>query len=78
MKPQETKPHPGPFRIPQVDSEAAGILVAAGFVLMGIVAIPIAKWFVMGGVVLGASVALLLRYVRKRRPRRPLSLGNLR
>jgi hypothetical protein len=27
-----------------VDSELAGILIAAGFVLMGLVGMPIAKW----------------------------------
>lgn len=29
--------HPGPFRVMQVDSEAAGFLVALGFVVMAIV-----------------------------------------
>lgn len=78
MRVQETKPHPGPFRIPQVDTELTGILVAVGFVIMGIVAIPIVKWFLVAGILLGAGVTLLLRCLRKRRPEKPLSLGNLR
>ncbi len=59
MKQNQTTPHPGPFRIPRVDAEIAGILVAVGFVVMGIVAIPIVKWFLLGAVVLGGGFALL-------------------
>ena len=59
MKQHQTDPHPGPFRIPQVDSEFAGILVAVGFVIMGVVAIPIAKWFVLGALVLGGLFAIV-------------------
>jgi hypothetical protein len=57
--------HPGPFRVMQVDSEVAGILVALGFVVMAVVGIPIARWFVLGAVLLGIPVALLLRLSRK-------------
>lgn len=57
--------HPGPFRFIQVDSEAAGILVAVGFVVMAVVGIPIAKWFVLGAALMGVSVALLLRFTKK-------------
>lgn len=59
MKQHQTDPHPGPFRIPRVDSEFAGILVAIGFVIMGVVAIPIAKWFVLGALVLGGLFAIV-------------------
>jgi hypothetical protein len=59
MKQHSTDPHPGPFRIPRVDAEFAGILVALGFVVMGVVAIPIAKWFLLGAVLLGGGFALV-------------------
>ena len=65
MKDRESKPHPGPFRIPQVDSESAGILIAIGFVVMGLVALPIAKWFFLSAIAIGVAFALLLHFVRK-------------
>jgi len=49
----------------RVDAEFAGILVAVGFVVMGVVGVPIAKWFLLGAFVLGVGVALLLRRTRK-------------
>jgi hypothetical protein len=49
----------------QVDSEVAGILVAIGFVVMAVVGIPLARWFVLGAALLGIPVALLLRFTRK-------------
>ena len=49
----------------RVDAEVIGILIALGFVVMGVVGIPIVKWFLLGAVVLGAGVALLLRRPRK-------------
>jgi hypothetical protein len=57
--------HPGPFRTMQVDSEVAGILVALGFVVMAVVGIPLARWFVLGTALMGVSVALVLRFTRK-------------
>jgi hypothetical protein len=57
--------HPGPFRTMRVDSEVAGILVALGFVVMAVVGIPLAKWFILGAALMGVSVALLLRFTRK-------------
>ncbi len=57
-------PHPGPMRFMRIDSEFAGIIIAVGFVVMGVVAIPIAKWFLLCAVVLGLAVAILLRIVR--------------
>lgn len=49
----------------QVDSEVAGILVALGFVVMAIVGIPLARWFVLGTALMEISVALVLRFTRK-------------
>jgi hypothetical protein len=57
--------HPGPFRLMQVDSEVAGILVALGFVVMAVVGIPLARWFLLGAALLGIPVAMLLRFTRK-------------
>ena len=57
MQQHKTDPHPGPFRIPQVDSEFAGILVGLGFVVMGVVAIPIVKWFLFGALLVGGILA---------------------
>src|SRR5271166_757965 len=65
MKDRDASRHPGPFRIMQVDSEIAGLLVAVGFLVMGFVSMPIATGFVLGAVALGVIVALLLRFTPK-------------
>lgn len=65
MKHREPARHPGPFRVMQTDAEFTGILVALGFVLLAVVGIPIAKWFVLGTLLMGVSVAAVLRWVRK-------------
>jgi hypothetical protein len=61
MKHREPNRHPGIMCVMQVDSEVAGILIAVGFVLMGLVSMPIAKWFFLGAVLFGVVVALVLR-----------------
>ena len=62
----ERKPHPGPWRVMQVDSEFAGIVVAIGFVVLGLVGMPtIAPIFLLGAVPVGLAVALFLRFTRK-------------
>lgn len=65
MKNHATEPHPGPFRIPRVDAEIAGILIAIAFVVMGLVALPIAKWFLLGALLLGGGFAFI-RYLANR------------
>jgi hypothetical protein len=65
MKDHDGKRHPGPFRVMSVDAESAGILVAVAFLVLGLVGLPIAKWFFLAALVLGAAVALLLRVTRK-------------
>jgi hypothetical protein len=65
MKDHDTHRHPGPWRVMQIDSEFAGILVAVGFLLMGLVSMPIVTWFLLGALGLGGGVALLLRLTRK-------------
>jgi uncharacterized membrane protein YhiD involved in acid resistance len=49
----------------RVDSEFAGLLLAAGFLVMGAVGLDIGKGFVLGVVVFGGAVALLLRLRRR-------------
>lgn len=66
MENHEVKPHPGPWRVMQVDSEFAGLLVAVGFLVMGLVSMPIATVFVLGAIALGVIVALLLRFVPRK------------
>ena len=61
MKNRDANRHPGPWRVMPVDSEFAGLLVAAGFAWMFLGSMPIAKWFLLGALVLGVVVALLLR-----------------
>ena len=66
MKDRDASKHPGPFRIMQMDSEIAGLLVAVGFLVMGFVSMPIATGFVIGAITLGVVVALLLRFTPKK------------
>ena len=66
MEDHDTKPHPGPWRVMRVDSEFAGLFVAVGFLVMGLVSMPLATGFVLGAVTLGVVVALLLRFAPKR------------
>lgn len=65
MEKREGNPHPGPFRIPPVNPGVVGIIIAIGFVLMGVIAFPLGKWFFLSALALGLAVALLLRYVRR-------------
>ena len=60
MKQYDSARHPGPLR-----AMRAGIIVAVAFVVLGLVGLSFAKWFLLGAVVLGAAVALLLRFARK-------------
>jgi hypothetical protein len=62
MKNHDVERHPGPWRVMRVDSEFAGLLVAAGFLVMGFVSMPIAAWFVLGSLLVGSLVALLLHF----------------
>jgi hypothetical protein len=66
MDSHDAKRHPGPWRVMQLDSEVAGLLVAVGFLVMGLVSMPLATGFVLGAIALGVIVALLLRFIPKR------------
>ena len=62
----DEKPHPGLWRVMQVDSEFIGLLVAVGFLVMGLVSMPIATVFLLGAIALGVVVALLLRFAPRK------------
>ena len=49
----------------QVDSGVPGIFIAVGFLVMGLVGMPIATLFVLGALGFGGLIALLLRFTRK-------------
>ena len=66
MEHHEVKRHPGPWRVMRVDSEFAGLLVAVGFLVMGLVSMPLATGFVLGAIALGVVVALLLRFTPRK------------
>jgi hypothetical protein len=50
----------------RVDSEFAGLIVAVGFIVMGLISMPLATGFVLGAITLGVVVALLLRFTPKK------------
>ena len=68
MKDRDANRHPGPMRLIQVNPEFAGILIAVAFVLLALIALPIAKWFLLGTVLVGGLVALTLRLCRRSWP----------
>jgi hypothetical protein len=50
----------------RVDAEFAGIIVAVGFVALGLVGMPdVAPVSLLGALPVGVAVALLLRFTRK-------------
>lgn len=59
MEHRDPLKHPGPFRGMHVDSEFAGGLLAAGFLVMGAVGLDIGKFFVLGALGVGVMVALI-------------------
>jgi hypothetical protein len=64
----DQKPHPGLWRVMQVDSGIAGLVIAAGFLVLGLVSMPtLAPIFLFGAVPFGVAVALLLRFTNRRR-----------
>ena len=66
MENHDAKRHPGPWRVMQLDSEFAGVLVAVGFLVMGLVSMPPATGLVLGAITLGVVVALLLRFTPRK------------
>lgn len=66
MKSHESARHPGPFRFMRVDSEVAGFIVAIGIVVLGVISIPIAKYFLAGAILVGSTVAVVLYFLHER------------
>jgi hypothetical protein len=50
----------------RVDSEFAGIIVAVAFAVLGVVGLPIGRWFLLGAILLGVVFALLIKLLRRR------------
>ena len=49
----------------RVDSEFAGIIVAVAFVVLGVVGLPIGRWFLLGAILLGGSFAVAIKFLRR-------------
>ncbi len=63
----DEKPHPGPWRVMQVDSGIVGIVIAVGFLVLGLVGLPtLAPIFLFGALPFGVVVAILLRFMKPR------------
>jgi hypothetical protein len=62
----------------RVDSGLAGMIIAVGFMVMGIVGVPIAKWFLIAGIMLGIGIAVVLRWWKRQPPEDPDPLRGLR
>ncbi len=60
----DEKPHPGQWRIMQVDSGTPGLILAAAFALLGFVVAPL---FTLATVPFGVAIACLLRFTGKNR-----------
>ena len=43
MEDHDAKRHPGPWQVMRVDSEFAGLLVAVGFLVLGLVSMPMQR-----------------------------------
>lgn len=65
MKTHDSDRHPGPWRVMRVDSEFAGIIVAIAFFVLGVVGLPIGRWFLLGAVLLGLVFVGLIKLLRK-------------
>jgi hypothetical protein len=66
VKDHGTSPHPGPFRIPKLAGEFDAVMIAVGFIALGLAGLPIAKFFLLGAILFGAIVALLFRFFRRK------------
>jgi len=62
MKNYDAPKHPGPWRIMRGNAGFAGIIVAVGFLLMGLVTMPV---LILAAVPLGVAVALFLHFTSK-------------
>ena len=65
MKDHSTPRHPGPLRLMSIGVGSAAVMVAVSFVALGLAGLPIAKFFLLGAILLGVGVAILFRVFRK-------------
>ena len=65
MKNRDAGRHPGPMRLMAVGAEFAGVLIAIAFGVLAVIGLPIAKWFLLGTVLVGGAVALLFRLLQR-------------
>jgi len=49
-----------------IGGESAAIIVAIGFVTLGLVGLSIAKYFLLAAIVVGIGLAVLFRFFRKK------------
>jgi UDP-N-acetylmuramyl pentapeptide phosphotransferase/UDP-N-acetylglucosamine-1-phosphate transferase len=68
MKKQEDGLHPGitMHKIPVAG--VGGLIFAVGIFVLALIGLPIAKWFLVGAVILGVGVVGVLRLFRKVHP----------
>jgi hypothetical protein len=52
-----------------VAGSVGGFIFAVGIVVLAVVGLPFAKWFLFGAVILGVGVVGILRFFRKLHPR---------
>lgn len=65
MKSHDAGRHPGPWRVMRIDSEFAGIIVAVAFVILGVVGLPIGRWFLLGAVLVGLGFAVVIKLLHR-------------
>ena len=66
VKDHSTRPHPGPFLFMSMGVGATAIMVALCFVVLGLVALPIAKFFLLAAILLGIGIAVIFRIIAKK------------
>ena len=49
----------------RIDSEFAGIIVAVAFVILGVVGLPIGRWFLLGAVLVGLGFAVVIKLLHR-------------
>ena len=62
--------HPGPMRFMGIGGGSAALIVAVGFVALGLVGLPLAMFFLLGAIPVGIGVAVLLHF-REKKPLLP-------
>jgi len=51
-----------------VAGSVGGFIFAVGIVVLAVVGLPFAKWFLLGAMILGIGVVAILRFVRRLHP----------